>query len=85
MKTTLYVALIIICLCLIGRFEIGKRVARKKTVSTAPVAPVVAPGPVVTNSGMMGLAYGLAEEQARLYNNVPIPPQGQLRGWSWEN
>ena len=60
-----------------------KVVPRKAAVAEVAVAQKAASLP---NSGMMELAYGLAEEQARLYNNIPIPPQGPLKGWGgWKN
>ena len=88
---TLYIALILICLFLIRTCEMRKKVALRKAVSFAPTKPTkpakpAAPAPpTISNSGMMEVGYGLAEEQAILYNNVPIPPQGQLHGWNWKN
>jgi hypothetical protein len=83
----LYVSLIIICLFLI--FTPQARVQLENVVTkiyshVAPAKPKER-GVGVTNGGMMNMAYGLAEEQARLYNNIPIPPTGQPRGYSLDN
>jgi len=85
---TLYIALIISCIFLISVCE-GRKRSRVVQTQYKRVAPadqrkaIPAPRPpVVTNSGMMAVSYGLAEEQARLYNNIPIPPTGPPVGYA---
>ena len=83
----LYIALIIICLFLIVTPQARVQVENVVTKIYSHVAPSKPKDRAVEvrNGGMMNLAYGLAEEQARLYNNIPIPPTGQPRGYSLEN
>jgi hypothetical protein len=78
---TLYIALILICLFVIFCPQVRgeMRAVINKIYNRPPTAPT---RPKVTNSGMMNLSYGLAEEQARLYNNIPIPSTGQPHGYS---
>ena len=81
---TLYIALIIICLYLVFTPVAREQVAGvlRKIYSPPPRAPRAKK---VTNNGMMmDVAYGLAEEQARLYNNIPIPPTGVPTGYSFK-
>ena len=85
---TLYIALIVSCIFLIWVCEGRKqpRVVQTQYKRVPPAAQrkaIPAPRPpTVPNSGMMNVSYGLAEEQARLYNNIPIPPTGVPAGYA---